>query len=140
MRWQLMAEYRYNKACARPGDGQQTCMGVPGSRLDLAQLTAGRPTRSQEMTFPGDRLRGNQELRYQRTAGRRLQLINIPRNCNNREGERQPETQTDGPGNWGIAGIGLRVVGAAVLTWWAGGSGGAASDAALDLGAASAAM
>lgn len=96
----------------------QTRYGVPGSRLDVTTVVAGAPVEFIEMKFPGDRLRGTQARRYQRIAqshGKNLQVMNIPQDCNNCEGQRPSEAaESSGFWYWVLGGALLLGAGACI--------------------------
>lgn len=85
----MYAEVTFNPAGVmyrNPDDSPMTRYGVAGSRLDVTTIVGGQPVEFIEMKFPGDRLRGTQERRYEAIArqnGKQLQMMNIPQDCNN---------------------------------------------------------
>lgn len=104
-----------------PDQSPQTRYGVPGSRLDVTTVLAGQPVEFIEMKFPGDRLRGSQQRRYNQIAqmnGKQLQLIVVPEDCNNCRGTRpveQPAPQTDSNLGWWLLGAaGVVALGACI--------------------------
>lgn len=104
----------------RNADGSpQTRYGVPGSRLDVTTVVGGAPVEFIEMKFPGDRLRGTQAQRYQRIAqshGNNLQVMNIPQDCNNCEGQRPSEVaESSGFWYWVLGGAVLLGAGACLF-------------------------
>lgn len=101
----------------------QSRYGVPGSRIDVVTVLAGQPTEFVEMKFPGDRLRGTQQQRYEAIArknGKQLQLMNLPQDCNNCEGSRPQESTSNSSVWWWILG-GAAVIGAGACIYFTAG-------------------
>jgi hypothetical protein len=78
-------DFRPDGSLVRKADGFPSSQrGVPGSRLDVVQLTGGAPSAIVEMKFFGDRFRGNQFSRYTNLAkmhGLPLDTIDVPTQC-----------------------------------------------------------
>ncbi|WP_102225768.1 PAAR-like domain-containing protein [Acidimangrovimonas sediminis] len=95
----LYSEITFDRAgqmYRHPDGTPMTRYGVPGSRLDITRVSGGQPDEFVEMKFPGDRLRGTQKRRYDQIArlnGKTLQLMTIPQDCNDCEGQRQPQEE-----------------------------------------------
>lgn len=106
----------------RNADGSpMTRYGVPGSRLDVTTVAGGQPVEFIEMKFPGDRLRGTQERRYEAIArqnGKQLQMMNIPQDCNNcgaaPAADPVPATNSNTLATIAVSGVVLLAVGACI--------------------------
>lgn len=104
-----------------PDSSPMTRYGVAGSRLDVTTITGGQPVEFIEMKFPGDRLRGTQERRYEAIArqnGKQLQMMNIPQDCNNCNSQPAadpvPETSSNTLTNLAIGGLAVVAIAACV--------------------------
>ncbi|MGH1330271.1 MAG: PAAR-like domain-containing protein [Paracoccaceae bacterium] len=116
----LFPEITFDRAgqMYRNADGTpQTRYGVPGSRLDVTTVVAGQPVEFIEMKFPGDRMRGTQARRYENIArqrGKRLQVMEIPADCNDCEGQQPEDSQGESSNfwSWVLGGAALLGIGA----------------------------
>lgn len=104
-----------------PDGTPKTRYGVAGSRLDVTTVAAGLPIEFIEMKFPGDRLRGTQQRRYEAIArknGKQLQLMNIPQDCNNCGAAPAPvpvpATSSNNATNWLLGGAAAVAIGACI--------------------------
>jgi len=88
-------DFRPDGSLVRRADGFPSSQrGIPGSRLDVVQLTGGVPTAIVEMKFFGDYFRGNQFDRYTNIAksyGLMLDPIDVEKDCTcGNDPERRP--------------------------------------------------
>ena len=87
-------DFRPDGSLVRTQDGWPSSQrGVPGSRLDVVQLTGGAPSAIVEMKFAGDYFRGNQFQRYTniaRSYGLNLDTINVETECKCDDPKKKP--------------------------------------------------